>query len=72
MVNMERRVVIRVTSVMSVVLRLYFRQRMVPYVATGMAMTTVLMLTTYGSKPSAEHRKYNPRGMSNSRKRLVT
>ena len=44
---MDNKVVIRVTSVIRVVSRLYFRHRIVPYVATGIAMTMVLMLTTY-------------------------
>lgn len=46
-VSIDRRVVISVISVINVVSRLYFKQRIVPYVATGMAMTMVLMLTTY-------------------------
>ena len=51
MVSTERSVLTNVISVMSVVSRPYLRQRMVPYVATGMAMTRVLMLMTNVSKP---------------------
>ena len=47
MVSIDKSVVMSVISVINVVSRLYFRQRIVPYVATGMAMTIVLMLTTY-------------------------
>ena len=40
-------------------------------VATGMAMTSVLMFTTKGVKPSADVRQCTPRGRSARRKTVV-
>lgn len=51
MVIMDSRVEINVTSAMKVVSFSYFRHSMVPYVATGIATTTVFTLTTKESKP---------------------
>lgn len=61
-VIMEPRVVMNVVSVMSDGLRPYFRQNMVPKLATGMAMTTVLMLFTKSLTPHALKRKYIDKG----------
>lgn len=51
------RVVMKVISVMSDGLRPYFRQNMVPKLATGIAMTTVLMLLTKSWTPHALNKK---------------
>ena len=48
----ESKVVMKVASVINVVSRPYFKQRIVPYVATGIAITTVFIFTTNSEKPS--------------------
>ena len=45
-VTIEMMVVVNVSSVISVVSLLFIRHRMVPYVATGIAIITVLIFTT--------------------------
>ena len=62
MVMMEPRVVMNVVSVMSDGLRPYFRQNIVPKLATDMAMTTVLMLFTWSLTPHTLKRKYIDKG----------
>lgn len=57
MVMMEPRVVMKVVSVMSDGLRPYFRQNMVPKLATGMAMTTVLISLIKSLTPHILKRK---------------
>ena len=71
MVMTEKRVLINMISVMRVESRLYLKQRIVPYVATGMAIIRVLMLTTSVSKPSRLKRAYNSRGMMSSLNAVV-
>ena len=57
MVKMEATVVTNVISVISEGLRPYFMQNIVPNEATGMAMTTVLMLLTTSLTPQSLKRK---------------
>ncbi len=62
MVMMLPTVVMNVISVMSEGLRPYFRQNIVPKLATGIAITTVLMLLTKSLTPHTLNRKYMLRG----------
>ena len=71
MVMMENRVVMNVASVMSEGFLPYFIQNIVPKDATGMAITTVLMLLMSVLTPHRRNRKYTDRGTITSRRKEV-
>ena len=64
MVMMENRVVMNVASVMSEGFLPYFIQNIVPKDATGMAITTVLMLLMSVLTPHRRNRKYTTEALS--------
>ena len=65
------RVVMNVASVMSEGFLPYFIQNIVPKDATGMAITTVLMLLMSVLTPHRRNRKYTDRGTITSRRKEV-
>ena len=71
MVMMENRVVMNVASVMSEGFLPYFIQNIVPKDATGMAITTVLMVLMSVLTPHRRNRKYTDRGTITSRRKEV-
>ena len=71
MVMMENRVVMNVASVMSEGFLPYFIQNIVPKDATGIAITTVLMLLMSVLTPHRRNRKYTERGTITSRRKEV-
>lgn len=64
-------VVINVISVIMAVLRPYFRQNIVPNDATGMAITTVLILFISGLTPHSANSEYMDSGTTASRRNDV-
>lgn len=69
MVMIDPSVVINVISVIRDGLRPYFRQNMVPKLATGMAMTTVLMSFTWSLTPHNLNKKYMDKGTATNLKK---
>ena len=70
-VTIDTMVVINVTSVITVTSMPSLRQKMVPYVATGIEMMMVLMATDNGWKPANVNVKCINKGNTTKRKAVV-